>query len=356
MAADKTHDLFDFMRKLSEEMAAEYDRIQKRATEDPGTAGDQGEENWAELLRGWLPHDYAVVTKGRIISHEGVTSPQVDVLVLNGAYPKKLLNKKLYLAAGVAAAFECKTTLKAAHIDRAVQNSTKIKSLYATRSGTPYKELHAPVVYGLLAHSHTWKGKRSTPQQNIEDRLFAVDAKLVTHPRLQLDLLCVADLAAWRSTALAFISPHDAPNVPAMTDIYGPQGSACGAHLSHTPYGHQEMDQSTPIGILISYLTQRLAWEEPSLRGLADYYRAVDMAGPGGGPMRMWPTSIYSDPVRARLETDHQLSGAPWDEWGRVQAVDATMLASLSAGVWYSRVLRGRVFSRAAATSRSTWS
>jgi len=44
------------------------------------------------------------------------------------------------------------------------------------------------------------------------------------------------------------------------------------------------------------------------------------------------------------------------NELGRVQAVDATMLASLSAGVWYSRVLRGRVFSRAAATSRSTWS
>jgi hypothetical protein len=35
-------------------MAEEYDRIQKRATEDPGTAGDQGEENWATLLRNWL--------------------------------------------------------------------------------------------------------------------------------------------------------------------------------------------------------------------------------------------------------------------------------------------------------------
>ena len=55
MSQDKTHDLYDFMQQISNEMAAEYDRIQKRATEDPGTAGDQGEENWAELLRGWLP-------------------------------------------------------------------------------------------------------------------------------------------------------------------------------------------------------------------------------------------------------------------------------------------------------------
>ena len=113
MSQQNTHDLHDFMSQISNEMSAEYDRIQKRASEDPGTAGDQGEENWAELLRDWLPRNYEVVTKGRIISQDGKTSPQIDVLVLNGAYPRKLLGKKLYLAAGVAAAFECKTTLKA---------------------------------------------------------------------------------------------------------------------------------------------------------------------------------------------------------------------------------------------------
>ena len=32
MSEEKTHDLKDFMRQLSNEMAAEYDRIQKRAT------------------------------------------------------------------------------------------------------------------------------------------------------------------------------------------------------------------------------------------------------------------------------------------------------------------------------------
>lgn len=41
MTKEKTHDLQDFMRQLSVEMSAEYERIQKRATEDPGTAGDQ---------------------------------------------------------------------------------------------------------------------------------------------------------------------------------------------------------------------------------------------------------------------------------------------------------------------------
>src|SRR5947209_474281 len=122
MADTKTHDLYAFMRQLSVEMSAEYDRIQMRATEDSGTAGDQGEENWADLLKDWLPPSYEIVTKGRFISQDGITSPQVDVLVLHGTYPKKLLSKKLYLAAGVAAAFECKITLKASHIAEAVEN------------------------------------------------------------------------------------------------------------------------------------------------------------------------------------------------------------------------------------------
>ena len=138
MSNEKSHDLHDFMKQLRDEMAAEYDRIQKRAPEDPGTAGDQGEENWAELLRGWLPRTYQVVTKGRIISADGRTSPQVDVLILKDVYPEKRLKKKLYLAAGVAAAFECKITLKASHIEEAVKRCVEIKNLYPVREGTPY--------------------------------------------------------------------------------------------------------------------------------------------------------------------------------------------------------------------------
>ena len=134
MPEDKTHDLYDFMQQLSDEMAAEYNRIRKRTTEDPGTAGDQGEENWAELLRGWLPRTYEVVTKGRIISQDGRTSPQVDVLVLKDVYPEKLLNKKLYLAAGVAATFECKTTLKAEHIEKSMKTCVEIKKLVSNSS------------------------------------------------------------------------------------------------------------------------------------------------------------------------------------------------------------------------------
>ena len=311
MSQDKTHDLYDFMQQLSDEMAAEYDRIQKRATEDPGTAGDQGEENWAELLRGWLPSTYKVVTKGRIIGQDGRTSPQVDVLVLKSVYPEKLLNKKLYLAAGVAAAFECKTTLKAEHIEKAVKTCVEIKNLYPAREGTPYKELHAPIVYGLLAHSHPWTGSKATPEKNIQGRLFKSDRLHVLHPRLELDLLCVADFAVW---TLFKASPVRPPMPKWLMSLVDQNKLILTSYFKHEPFPNEQVEHFTPIGSFISNLSQLLAWEDPALRDLADYYWRAKITGVGNGLVRLWDGSVYSQEVRRCVEAS-DLHYKAWDEW-----------------------------------------
>ena len=49
------HDLHEFIQQLGAKMEAEYKRIRKVASSDPRTAGDEGEENWAQLLRDWSP-------------------------------------------------------------------------------------------------------------------------------------------------------------------------------------------------------------------------------------------------------------------------------------------------------------
>ena len=318
MSEEKTHDLYDFMQQISNEIAAEYNRIQKRVTEDPGTAGDQGEENWAELLRGWLPSTYKVVTKGRIIGQDGRTSPQVDVLVLKDVYPEKLLNKKLYLAAGVAAAFECKITLKAEHIEQAIKTCVEIKSLYPARQGTPYKELHAPIVYGLLAHSHSWKGSNSKPEDNIEQKLFETDKSHVSHPRECLDLLCVADFGTWILSKITFFSPRMLPgNEQLYPPDLDPDGAALSAYIGHTPSNNRHFEHFTSIGTLIYDLSHRLGWENPALRDLVSYYRITNIGGVGSGKPRTWPSSIYSKEVRLRAEHPQLSSGldARWDEW-----------------------------------------
>lgn len=311
----QSNDLIDFMNSATRQMGEEYDRIQKRATEDPGTAGDQGEENWATLLRNWLPATFQIVTKGRILSHKGIASPQVDVLVLQPEYPIHLLDKKLYLAGGVLAAFECKVTLKAKHIEDFINNSIDIKSHTEIRKGTPYKELQSPIIYGLLAHSHSWKGDNAKPVENIRNKLILADNTLITHPIQMPDIICVADLACWSSSKMVFIGPKQIPNWTTMASIYGEKGSATSAYIGHTKEMEQQTEDFTPIGAMITSLLNKLAWEYPNLRQLARYFTLTNIQGSGKGSMRKWESKIYSDEIRTKVEMGQLKNGVLWDEW-----------------------------------------
>ena len=177
----REHELLTFLRQDLVEIASEYKRIFSRATEDPGTAGDEGEENWAGLLRDWLPDSYKVVTKGRVLGTDGRASPQIDVLVLRPGYPSRLVSKKVYLVHGVAAAFECKTTLKSHHLREAAATALVLRNLSGERAGSPYRELMSPPTYGILAHSHSWKGPTSTPVENVDGVLRELH-KAAGHP------------------------------------------------------------------------------------------------------------------------------------------------------------------------------
>ena len=342
MSQEKKHDLYDFMQQISRDMADDYKRICRQANETSETTGYQGEKNWEKLLREWLPHTYKVVTNGKIISQDGCLSPPVDVLVLKDIYPEKLLDKELYLAAGVAAAFDCKITLEEEHIEKAVKTSAKIKSLYPEREGTPYKELHTPIVYGLLAHSHSWTDEKSTPVVDIEQKLLESDKRHVSHPRECLDLLCVADLATWISCKMTFIGPGTDPNYNSFPlSVYEPKGAALNSYIGYTtsrdgrvkhsdsilprivtgsgppPPPGSQVEHFTPVGALISKLARRLAWEHPALRDLADYYQGTNIDGIGEGEFRSWASSIYSKKVRRRVVNGNLTSGkeASWDEW-----------------------------------------
>ncbi len=60
-------------------------------------------------------------------------------LVLRPGYPTYLKKSKYYLAGGVAAAFECKITLKPEHILQTVRTAIKIRELMPRRTGTPMR-------------------------------------------------------------------------------------------------------------------------------------------------------------------------------------------------------------------------
>jgi hypothetical protein len=310
------HDIHGFLISSQRELQEEYKRIYKRATEDPGTAGDQGEENWATLLRNWLPSYFRIVTKGRILTETGYASSQIDLLVLHPSYPKVLLDKKLYLAAGVAAAFECKTTLKASHVKDAVETAANIRKHMHKRIGTPYKELNSQIVYGLLSHSHSWKGKASKPLENIDNALWKADGEQVEHPIQCLDFLCVSDLASWLTMKTTFISPAWSHYNDSLKKVYGKDGSGSSSYVCAALGMERQSDYFAPIGVLLSGLFSKLAWTFKDMRALDTYFRKVDMMGSGQSKkMRLWPISIYSEAIRDRVYNGPLSNGEPYDEW-----------------------------------------
>jgi hypothetical protein len=299
-----------------------------------GTAGDQGEENWATLLRNWLPSTYHVAVKGRILSGTGEASPQVDVVVLSPSYPQYLLDKKLFLAGGVLAAFECKTTLRAAHIKEAVANAAAIRRQLPTRHGTPYRELQSPLFYGLLAHSHDWRSDRNEVSDRILDLYKAGDLEVTKHPREMLDLICVADLGVWSLWKIPWMGPYttnrDHPNrVELWQQQLAPRFGAEGCALTSftkaiiPPDGAPIDPKFTPIGAMLSILLKRLAWEDRNLRDVASYFRDVNMEGGGAGYARTWDKSVFSEAVQPDVMSGAKtpgmvgLIGDPneWNEW-----------------------------------------
>lgn len=313
------HDLVDFVFMATEEMSHEYKSIQKKAIEDPGTAGDRGEESWAELFRNWLPPIYHVVTKGRILGLDGVLSPQVDVLILNSSYPRKLINKKIYLAGGVCAAFECKVTLRKHHIVEAVKNSVEIKEHLPMRIGSPFKELHSSIVFGLLAHSSCWKSKGANTVKVIDDSLNLADSAFVHHPRNMLDIICVADVATWITKKTPWYGPMGWQFYRDFINSSKSKGSpATSAYASSFSEIQGQTHSFSPIGVLIANLLYRLAREDPNVRNIAEYFRAVLPSKSIVSKLRYWDDTVYSGQIRDKVTNGNHLVGGimhHWDEW-----------------------------------------
>ncbi|MGY3815481.1 DUF6602 domain-containing protein [Globicatella sulfidifaciens] len=309
----KRNDLYDFIKSTMREMKDEYIRIQKRTKEDPGTAGDQGEENWATLLRDWLPANLQVVTKGRIINEEGDASPQIDVLVLNPEYPRKLIDKKLYLSGGVLAAFECKLTLRSEHIKDAINTAKFLSKLQKTNSNsTPYQELNRPIIYGLLAHSHSWNSDTSNPNQNVENNLERFGTEITEHPREMLDILCVADLACWTAFKTAYMGPLN--GIDNAEEIYGFRETTMTSYNQFS-YLNNDNDYFSPIGTLISSLYLKLGWHNQYTQSLSKYFNTMNLTGSGQGIQQHWDfNAVFSENLRGQI-SQRGFSNHIWDEW-----------------------------------------
>jgi hypothetical protein len=250
----KVHDLAWLFNRVTADIASEYQRIQSRVKEDPGTAGDQGEENWAAILRKYLPANYHIRTKGRIVAADGNASRQVDILVLSPSYPEGLLDSKMYVAAGVLAVFECKITLRRQHITSAVKTAAEINRL--TRSDQNIKRR---IAYGLLAHSHALATIKRAPGRSLYNALITADQTYVDDPRECLDLLCIADLGTW--TSFRRVRP------------------GTGDYIVENSYMQTWRQPVAPVGAFLTTFLAKLGVHDSDLGSIASYFRRAAPAG-----------------------------------------------------------------------------
>ncbi len=301
-SANNPHDLASFIRALNLSIQSDYDQIRARVSEDPGTAGDQVEETWAQILRNWLPAHYHVVTKGRVIGQNGEVSPQVDVIVLWPSYPPFLLNKKLYLAAGIAAAFECKLTFRKSQLRKLFKNGVRMteiakrecderRNLKRIRGEDyAYEEYHRVFEYGLLAHSYDGMSSDS-PHKEISDQLKKLDEELVTHPNKMVDLICIQNMACWASErapySVVVSGPSSKPQETQISRLPHPQsGYSCHYPEMWAPGKHR--DSFSPLGSLLARLYKKLSYNDQSLIALSRYYSTALATGAGGPLNRVW--------------------------------------------------------------------
>jgi len=276
------------MSGVKESLARDYSRIRARSHDDPGTAGDQAEEDWAEILSNWLPANYRVVTKGRILFEDGTSSPQVDVLVLTPSYPRGLGNEKYVFAGGVVAAFECKLTLRSTDVRKTFETASAIKKKAPQRSGTPYDELNRPPIVGLLAHSQALgKGSES---KRLYDVVEKYQDKHSDHPRELLDIICVADTATIALGKHVLIGPDlnedELDELRSLKTHKGrkPDGAVAAMYvIQEERVANLDLSGAILAG-LIYELTHRMAFEDATIRPWADHLSSLGFYGGIGRP------------------------------------------------------------------------
>lgn len=198
----------------------------RSATRHPGTIGDQGEADWVQILRDFLPKRYQV---GSIfaIDHTGASSDQIDVAVFDQQYSPQWFGThrgvQFVPVESVYAVFEVKPDLSAKHLRYAQDKVASVRGLQRTsaaivHAGGTFGAIDPnfkPIIGGILTTRSRWVDRDATISQ-LDTRLpvlgqggslnigIALDTVTFDHTP---DLDDGDNLAELRSAARTFSDP-----------------------------------------------------------------------------------------------------------------------------------------------------
>ncbi|MGK5692818.1 DUF6602 domain-containing protein [Streptomyces sp. URMC 128] len=284
-----------WLRAVEQDIQQEYMRLHAEARSDPQRAGHGGEGTWARILSDWLPPSYEVATRRYIIPEEGDDVFETDLIVFRPTYPRALRSREEVLASGVAAAFSVKLTLNKDGIRDGFERAARISRGVKARLGSPREEISSTFPVGLLSHSHSWKATSPGPQFGVQSICREMDNLYAQHPRESLDLLCVANLGVWSVSRVPFLPQKLVQHLDAEKGCNFSPGAVMTSVM-------QLDSQSPTVAVFIASLYERLSLTDPTLRPLADGFKALGDAAGGGGMPRFWSLEeVFSDDVQLAL-------------------------------------------------------
>lgn len=169
--------------------------------EHPGGKGDEAEVNWAGLLSDHLPGRYQVITKCKIVDHDGRLSDEIDIALCDRQYSTLILqveSRAVVPAEAVYAVFEVKQTLNREHVLYAADKAASVRSLKRTSAAivdarglidSPREP--SPIIAGILAARSDWSPGLGT---SFEASLAGLQ------PSNQLDIGCVLQAGGWEAS------------------------------------------------------------------------------------------------------------------------------------------------------------
>ncbi len=265
---------------MQSEIQADYERLHAEAQKgDPQKAGHMGEETWKRVLSTWLPPYYEILTRRYMISEtEEPNSGETDIVILNPSYPKALQQRTNILAGGIVAAFSVKVNLDLAGLREAIEEAraSALRLRLPRIFGNPRHEMTSPVKFGLLCHTHSWKGDAiSTVGAHIKE----LDKATAMHPRECIDYVCISDLASWACGRMPFT-----PNIGADAQFMPPApGYAITSHGLIDPNA-----PARPVGTFISRFLFGLVTLDPFIAPWAWALRLTGAMGFSAGQAREW--------------------------------------------------------------------
>jgi hypothetical protein len=296
------HAHHQWLEDASEDIQRDYERLYKKAANPKNTqlVGHENEGIWDDFLRNWLPPQYEVATRKYIIGtvDTGTEPFETDLIVFHPGYPRKLRQKTHVLAAGVAAAFSTKLTIRAAGLEEAAHHSAALQRALRPTKGHARHELWKPYVFGVLAASHPWKREKSAPSENVLNSIVSNDEKYAAHPAECLDMVCIADLGMWVKTTTYDEAFGEMPESLRTT--------------------HLELiaDPGNTLSLFLAALYEHLSWINDDMKGMAKSFYVTNEQISAQGRSRGWDASdVLTSLALDRLRYDKGLSRNGLDSW-----------------------------------------